>query len=86
MLRLPDFHLATGQEKVYISPMKKTFFLCIVVCLVFRLVLAAAGAGAEDKRPLTPLPDDVKIEPPAPGVSPEVAGLSGIWQGDLEVC
>jgi hypothetical protein len=65
---------------------KKTFSLCLALCLAFCLVLPGSGAGAEDAGPLTPLPDDVKIEPPAPGITPAVARLSGIWQGDLEVC
>ncbi|MGD0487674.1 MAG: hypothetical protein ABSB94_10825 [Syntrophorhabdales bacterium] len=66
--------------------MKKTVFLCLALCLAFWLVLPGSGAGAEEKGALTPLPGDVRIEPPAPGIAPAVAGLSGIWQGDLEVC
>ena len=46
----------------------------------------AGGAGAVDWRTLTPLPDDLKIEPPGPGISPSIARLSGAWQGGLAIC
>ena len=81
----PPTPLATGQEKGYIATMKKTF-LYLAFCLAFCLVLPGSGTGAEDRAAITPLPDDVKIESPAPGIIPEVANLSGVWQGDLEVC
>ena len=52
------------------------------LCLVLLLGLAG-GAKAVDWRNLTPLPDEMKIESPGPGVSPAIAKLSGVWQGAL---
>jgi hypothetical protein len=58
------------------------FSVFAAACLILALGLAGS-AGAADWRTLTPLPDDLKIEPPGPGVSPSVARLSGVWQGEL---
>ena len=61
------------------------FSVFIQASLILALGLAGSG-GTVDRRALTPLPDDVKIEPPGPGVSPSVARLSGAWQGELAIC
>jgi hypothetical protein len=64
---------------------KRSYFVCSVfiqVWLIFFLGLAG-GVWAADWRTLTPLPPDLKIEPPGPGVPPSVAGMSGAWQGEI---
>jgi hypothetical protein len=58
------------------------FSVFIQACLILLLGLAGTGL-TEDWRTLTPLPGDVKIEPPGPGVPPSVARMSGAWQGEL---
>ena len=60
------------------------FSVFIQACLILALGLANS-AEAADWRTLTPLPDDMKIEPPGPGISPSIARLSGAWQGELAV-
>ena len=54
----------------------------IQACLILLLGLVGS-AGTADWRTLTPLPDELKIEPPGPGVPPSIARLSGVWQGAL---
>ncbi len=61
------------------------FSVFIRACLILALGLAGS-AWAADWRTLTPLPDDLKMEPPGPGISPSIARLSGAWQGDLAIC
>jgi hypothetical protein len=57
--------------------MRKTLVLTGI--LVF---LWLAGAVAQVNEP--PLPPNLKIVPPAAGVSPKLAQLSGIWEGAWE--
>ncbi len=52
------------------------------LCCIF-LIGFTGLVGAADWRTVTPLPDELKIEPPGPGVAPSVARLSGAWQGAL---
>jgi hypothetical protein len=61
---------------------KRSYLVFIQACLILLLGLSGS-VGAGDWRTLTPLPDDLKIEPPGPGVSPSVARMSGVWQGEL---
>jgi hypothetical protein len=61
------------------------FSVFIRACVILALGLAGS-AGAVDWRTLTPLPDDLKIEPPGPGISPSIARLSGAWQGEMAIC
>jgi len=67
---------------------KRSYFarsIFIQACLILLLGLAVSAETA-DWRTVTPLPDDLKIEPPGPGVPPSVARLSGVWQGELACC
>jgi hypothetical protein len=64
---------------------KRTHFVCSVfirACLILLLGLAGSAETA-GWRTVTPLPGDLKIEPPGPGVPPSVARMSGAWQGEL---
>ncbi len=54
----------------------------IQACMILLLGLAGSAETA-DWRTATPLPDDLKIEPPGPGVTASVARMSGSWQGEL---
>jgi hypothetical protein len=55
--------------------------LLIAVCVITPL------CSAGDWRDLTPLPDDVSIEPvPAdPSLSPKIGKLSGVWHGEWQL-
>ena len=68
--------------------MENKLLLCFAFCLAFLLlaVPATQGAPADDGGSITPLPDDIKIEPPGTDVTPAIAELSGVWQGELDVC
>jgi hypothetical protein len=59
-----------------------------MICLVFLLLLSAdtSRAAAAENGSTTPLPDDIKIEPPGADVPAALAALSGVWQGELDVC
>jgi hypothetical protein len=64
---------------------KRSRFVCSVfihACLILLLCLVGSAKTA-DWRTVTPLPDDLKIEPPGPDVPPSVARMSGAWQGEL---
>lgn len=56
--------------------MRKTCFFALAVILAY-----AALSGALAQSPEPSLPANLKIEPPAAGVSPRLAQLSGIWEG-----
>jgi hypothetical protein len=63
---------------------RRHFASSVFAQVCFILLLGLAGSAvAVDWRTLTPLPDELKIEPPGPGVSPSIAKLSGAWQGAL---
>jgi hypothetical protein len=51
----------------------------LLVIALFLVGFCVSGAWAQPAEPS--LPDHLKIEPPAAGVSPRVAQLSGIWEG-----
>ncbi len=64
---------------------KRSHFVCSVfiqACLILLLGLAGSAKTA-NWRTVTPLPNDLKIEPPGPGISPSIARMSGAWQGEL---
>jgi len=65
------------------SKMKNTILSVFAHACFICLMGVAATAGTVDWRTVTPLPDEIKIEPPGPGVSPSIAKLSGAWQGAL---
>jgi hypothetical protein len=56
--------------------MRKTGFFALAVILAY-----AALSGALAQSPEPSLPANLKIKPPAAGVSPRLAQLSGIWEG-----
>lgn len=56
--------------------MKKTGVLALALFLVFFCL-----SGALAQPPAPSLPGNLKIEPPAAGVSPRLAQLSGVWEG-----
>ncbi len=64
---------------------KEAYFDLAVFVYAFFICLAGLSGTvhAADWRAVTPLPDEIKIEPPGPGISPAVAKLSGAWQGAL---
>ncbi|MGD0230585.1 MAG: hypothetical protein ABSC19_09530 [Syntrophorhabdales bacterium] len=67
--------------------MKRKWLLWLVLGLASLLfALPVAGPARADDGDATPLPDDIKIEPPGADVAPPIAGFSGAWQGQLEVC
>ena len=51
----------------------------LLVIALFLVGFCESGAWAQPAEPS--LPDHLKIEPPAAGVSPRLAQLSGIWEG-----
>jgi len=59
--------------------MRKTGFFALAVILVYSVL---SGALAQPPEPS--LPANLKIEPPAAGVSPRLAQLSGIWEGSWD--
>jgi len=46
---------------------------------VFLVFFCFSGTLAQAQEP--PLPGNLRIQPPGPGVSPQLAQLSGIWEG-----
>jgi hypothetical protein len=62
--------------------MKKCIVAAMGVFLSVVLCGYVAHLSAADWR--TPMPNDVKIEPPAPGLPENVAALSGAWQGEWD--
>jgi hypothetical protein len=68
--------------------MRRVVFPCLAFCLAFLLLNLSCGINGHCEGPSrpTPLPDDLKIEPPGPGVTQPLASLSGTWQGELELC
>ncbi len=62
--------------------MKKTQILGCFVCLILISVYAIANAGEKIPANLeVPLPEDIKIAPPAAHVPKEIAAFSGVWRG-----
>lgn len=59
--------------------MKKTGVLALAVILV-----CSGLSGAWAQHPEPSLPPNLQIEPPAAGVSPRLAQLSGIWEGSWD--
>jgi len=66
----------------------RRFLLHPVSCVaffVFALSFISDG-HAKGNSLVTPLPDDVRVEPAGPNVGPPFARMAGAWQGELEIC
>lgn len=68
--------------------MTRFWTIALLALLVVLVVLAfvyrertAPPRPLQNWKASTPFPSEIRIEPPAPGLPPKVAALSGIWEG-----
>ncbi|MGB8990955.1 MAG: hypothetical protein WCD80_02760 [Desulfobaccales bacterium] len=62
--------------------MKLKNIILIVLLSSFVIAIADQNSMAGEAGPVPPCPWPVKIEPPPPGTSPEIAHLLGFWTGE----